>query len=76
VDIKKVVATNIKAIRLIRKRTQEQVAWPAGLHEEYIGVVERSQKANLTLDAIAGIAKVLHVEPHELLIPDFWKRVK
>ena len=58
-------------VRQLRKRsglTQEELAELAGLHQTYIGVVERGEK-NISLMNIERIAKSLGVSLSEFFSP-------
>ncbi|HEB79572.1 MAG TPA: XRE family transcriptional regulator [Rhodospirillales bacterium] len=68
-DIRKQVGRNLKAIRLQRKLSQEQLAFECGMHRTYISGIERGVR-NPSALVLSKIAKALNVEPHELLITD------
>jgi transcriptional regulator with XRE-family HTH domain len=58
-----------KAVRKERLRigvTQEELAFRAGLHRTYIGMIERAEK-NITLLNMEKIAKALNVDLFALL---------
>lgn len=63
--ISKRVGKRIKAVRLERGMTQEQVAFEAGLNRAFIGYIERGER-NPSTETIAKIAKVLGVELNDL----------
>ena len=65
-DIRKVIARNVRAFRQERVWSQEELADRAGVHRTYISQVERAV-TNPTATAIAKIAAALGVEPSELL---------
>lgn len=50
----------VRALRLARGWTQEQLAERAGVHEKFLGAVERGER-NVTLRNIARIARGLGV---------------
>jgi len=57
-----------KRVRKFRKEkglSQEQLAFKAGLHRTYIGMIERAEK-NITLVNIEKIANALEVDIIEL----------
>jgi transcriptional regulator with XRE-family HTH domain len=62
---RKVFAANMRAIRLDKNLSQEELAEASGLHRTYIGSVERGER-NISLDNIEKIAKALGVDVSEL----------
>ena len=66
VDINKRVAASVRAERLRRGLTQEQLAAEASLHRTYIGRVE-SGAANVSLAALERIAAALGQSVVELI---------
>lgn len=65
-DLKKVLAANIKAYRLRLGLTQDQLAKSAKMNVRYLNQVE-NHGANLTMDNIVRLAVSLEVKPHELI---------
>lgn len=61
-----VFANNVRAERLRRDLSQEELAELAGVHRTYIGMVERCEK-NVTIYNIERIAQALKVQPGTLL---------
>jgi len=59
-------AKRLRELRLERGLSQEKLAEIAGLHRNYVGVLERSV-SSATLDAIYKLAAALKVRPAELL---------
>lgn len=53
---------NIKKIRLASNLSQESLAAKADLHSNYISLLERG-KANISVDSIERISKVLKISP-------------
>lgn len=58
----------VRAERLKRDLSQEELADRAGVHRTYIGMIERAEK-NITLTNIEKIAKALNVQVWELFNP-------
>lgn len=56
----------VRAERLKRGYSQEQLGDRAGLHRTYIGMIERAEK-NITLENIGKIAKGLDLKIVDLL---------
>ena len=65
-ELRKILASNIRAIRLGRGMSQEQLANVCELHRTYIGSVERSER-NVTLSTIVKFANALNVSAIDLL---------
>ncbi len=55
----------IREERLKRDISQEELAYRAGVHRTYVGMVERAEK-NITLANIEKFAKALKVPIYEL----------
>jgi len=62
----RIVAENLRRLRLERKWSQEICAEKCGLHRTYIGAVERGER-NITLATLDTIAQALKVSTIELL---------
>jgi transcriptional regulator with XRE-family HTH domain len=62
----RIVAENLRRLRLERKWSQEICAEKCGLHRTYIGAVERGER-NITLATLDTIARALKVSPIDLL---------
>jgi len=56
----------IKALRNARGLSQEQLAFKAGFHRTYIGMVERAER-NITLANIEKLANAFEITISELL---------
>jgi len=65
-DIKKQLGDKIRAVRLKRAMSQEDLAFEANLHRTYISDVERGSR-NISIENIEKIAKALKVKPKNLL---------
>ncbi|MDP2367417.1 MAG: helix-turn-helix transcriptional regulator [Rhodoferax sp.] len=61
-------AANMRRIRLSKSLTQEEVAFRASLHTNYISSVERAER-NISICNIAKIALALDVSMPEMLSP-------
>jgi len=56
----------VRALRLKKGLSQEQLADKAGFHRTYIGMIERAEK-NITLENIEKISKALGCKITELI---------
>ncbi len=65
-DIKKVVAANVKLFRAHRGLTQEQLGKKANMHPVYIAGIEGGTR-NATLANLSKIATALDIPPYLLL---------
>lgn len=59
------LAKNVRAIRLAKGYSQEELAFACGLHRTYISDIERGTR-NISLDNIERIATALDVQLSEL----------
>lgn len=66
IELRKVLAQNIRTYRAKRKLSQEELADICGLHRTYVGSVERSER-NVTISSLEVLAKALGVSVPELL---------
>lgn len=65
-DLKDVLAVNLRRLRHERRMTQEELAERAGISSRYVGAVERAEvSASVTI--LGQLAEALIVEPRELL---------
>jgi transcriptional regulator with XRE-family HTH domain len=64
--IKTALARNVRALRLQRKMSQEELADSAGLDRPSLSLLERAL-LNPTLETIVKLALALQVKPGELL---------
>lgn len=65
-DLKDVLAANVRRLRHERQLTQEGLAERAGISSRYVGAVERGDvSASVTI--LGQIAAALSVEPGDLL---------
>lgn len=65
-DLKEVMAKNLRRTRHDQKLTQEELAARAGLSARYVGAIERGDVA-ASVTVLGQIADALGVEPSELL---------
>ncbi|EOI3570789.1 helix-turn-helix domain-containing protein [Cronobacter dublinensis] len=65
-NIKEILAENIRLHRGINNLSQEQLAEISGLHRTYIGSVERKER-NVTLSTLICLAKALNTSVPNLL---------
>jgi transcriptional regulator with XRE-family HTH domain len=64
-NLRKLFGERLRALRLGKGLTQEQLAVKAGVHSTYIGIIERG-KQSVSLDIVERIAKALSVTELEL----------
>ncbi len=57
--------SQVRKLRLDKNLSQEELAYKAGLHRTYIGMIERGEK-NITLVNIEKITKALAINICEL----------
>ncbi|MBS1823158.1 MAG: helix-turn-helix domain-containing protein [Acidobacteria bacterium] len=65
-ESRKIVAQNVRALRLARKLSQEKLAEHSGLHRTYVGSIERAER-NISLENIDRLAAALGVAAVDLL---------
>jgi transcriptional regulator with XRE-family HTH domain len=65
-DLKEVMAVNLRRVRHAKGMTQEELADRAGLSARYVGAIERANVA-ASVTVLGQIAEALAVEPGELL---------
>lgn len=64
--LRRIVARNIRQLRLARGLSQEELADLARLNRNYIGMIERGENAP-TVDVLESLAEALEVEPIVLI---------
>lgn len=64
--MERALGLEIKRIRESLQKSQEALAFDAGIHRTYVSLIERGRKSP-TLAVIAKLAKALNVRPSELL---------
>ncbi|MCW0001786.1 helix-turn-helix transcriptional regulator [Pararhizobium sp. YC-54] len=65
-DLKEVMAINLRRIRHAKQMTQEELAHRAGLSARYIGKIERAN-VSASVTVLGQVCDALGVEPAELL---------
>jgi transcriptional regulator with XRE-family HTH domain len=65
-DLKEIMAVNLRRIRHDKQMTQEELAERAGLSSRYVGAIERADVA-ASVTVLGQIAEALGVEPGSLL---------
>jgi transcriptional regulator with XRE-family HTH domain len=63
---RKIVAQNVRSLRLARHLSQEKLAEHSGLHRTYVGSIERGER-NISLENIDRLAAALGVAAVDLL---------
>lgn len=67
-DIRTILADNIRTYRKAAGLTQMELAEKADLHRAYVGRIEQ-QRINTSIEIIEKLAIALDVEPYQLLLP-------
>jgi transcriptional regulator with XRE-family HTH domain len=65
-DLKEIMARNLRRIRHDKHLTQEELADRSGLSARYVGAIERGEMS-ASITVLGQIAEALEVEPAELL---------
>lgn len=65
-DLKEIMARNLRRVRHDKKLTQEELAERAGLSMRYVGAIERGD-VSASVTVLGQIADALEIEPGELL---------
>ena len=63
---RKIFGQNVRKFRQELELSQEELAHRAGMDRSFIGGVERGE-FNISLDNICKLAKVLDVQPYDLM---------
>jgi transcriptional regulator with XRE-family HTH domain len=66
VDLKEIMAMNLRRKRHDQKMTQEEPAERAGLSARYVGAIERGD-VSASVTVLGQIAEALGIEPGDLL---------
>jgi transcriptional regulator with XRE-family HTH domain len=67
-DLKKVMAVNVRRERYAKKLTQEELAHKARLSARYLGSVERA-RVSASVTVLGRLAEALRVDACELIRP-------
>ena len=65
-SLRRIVARNLKRLRMERGLSQEELADQAGLNRNYIGMIERQENA-ATVDTLEALAEALQVDAVKLV---------
>ncbi len=65
-DLREIMAVNVRRVRHEKEMTQEDLADRAGLSARYIGAIERGD-VSASVTVLGQIAAALAVDPAELL---------
>lgn len=65
-DLKKVMAANVRGVRHAKELTQEELADRAGLSARYLGSIERGA-VSASVTVLGQLARALRVNPCELI---------
>lgn len=65
-DLKEVMATNLRRLRHAKRMTQEELAERAGLSARYIGAMERAD-VSATVTVLGRVAEALGIEAADLV---------
>lgn len=68
IGVRKIVSENLKALRTVRKVSQEELAAVAGIDRSYISDLENG-KYGLSIDKLENLAEALGIAPWEMLHP-------
>ncbi len=71
-DLRRVIAKNLRGYRLKRGLTQEALAGRVGIGPNHLARIERGEEG-LTLERWAKISKALKIEPYLLLVSESYK---
>ena len=66
-ELRRIVAQNLRRLRQDRGLTQEELADRAGLNRNYVGMVEREENAP-TIDTLEALAKAMDIDAATLLV--------
>jgi transcriptional regulator with XRE-family HTH domain len=61
-----IIAENVRALRVSKGISQEELAEISGYHRTYVGMIERGER-NISIATLEALAGSLGVEPKRLL---------
>jgi transcriptional regulator with XRE-family HTH domain len=65
-DLKEILAINLRQVRNSQRLTQEELAERSGLSARYIGAIERAD-VSASVSVLGRLAEALAVEPEKLI---------
>lgn len=65
-DLKEVMAVNLRRVRHDKELTQEELAHRAGISARYVGKIERAN-VSASVSVLGRLAKALDIDPCELI---------
>jgi len=69
-NIRQIIGDNVRCFRHKRKWSQQKLGIETGLHQDYLGRLERGLE-NVGVDNLAKIAGSFEVDPSYLLIENY-----
>ena len=63
-----IIAENVRALRVLKGISQEELAEISGYHRTYVGMIERGER-NISIATLEALAGSLGVAPERLLMP-------
>lgn len=67
-EIREILAVNLKRARKTKRLSQEELADRVGIDRTYVSALERQLYA-ASIDLVARLAEALDLAPHQLLTP-------
>ncbi len=67
-DLKDIMAINLRRVRHDKKLTQEELAHRAGISARYVGKIERAN-VSASVSVLGRLARALDIDPCELIRP-------
>ena len=72
-DLKEIMAINLRRKRHDQNMTQEELAERAGVSARYVGAIERGD-VSASVTVLGQIAEALGIEPGDLLLRRSWRK--
>ncbi|HBR93883.1 MAG TPA: transcriptional regulator [Opitutae bacterium] len=60
------VGSSVRSAREDANLSQDELAWRAGIHRAYMGVIERGEQ-NITIYKLYQVAEAMNLQPSEIL---------